>query len=122
MNIDTNQIQSVITMITDNLGKAGEAAKPLALEYVRQYCAREFAYAILPAIIGIGFWIAGSIFCRQCWEYSDAEKLNDDDKYGSRALGCVFLLGAFLLGWLALDSSIGHVGNALAPLPSMLGK
>ena len=108
-------------MINDELNKGVGAAKPLAMEYLRQYCMREMLYGIFYCILAILFssmlgFAAGKLF----WS---ASKQEDSDLAGAvLCMGTFVALVAILAFWTGSDAGVTHIGHSLAPLPSLLGK
>lgn len=120
MNIDTNQISQVLGLITGELEKGVSAAKPLALEYLRQYCAREMLYGVFYCILALMF---SAVFTIGAVKLARSVGDADDDTRGFLyGVATLFMFCAVLAFWCGSDAGVTHIGYALAPLPSMLGK
>jgi hypothetical protein len=116
MDINTNQISQVISLITNELGKGVETAKPLALEVVRQYRARESMYIIVSFFICL---IASGITAFLIEFLKKNYSIMGDE---SIIISFLAIVICTIVAFVSFLCGIGSLGNYIAPLPSMLGK
>lgn len=119
MNIDTNQISQIFGLITSELGKGIDVAKPVANEYLRQYCSRELMFGITFHIIA--FTIVGLVIFG--WRLIIKTREQRDNSLEDILPTCtISSIGLIAIAMILLWNGIAHIGNYIAPLPALIGK
>jgi hypothetical protein len=116
MDINTNQVSQVLSLITNELSKGVETAKPLALEYLRQYCARELMYTIASFFICL---ISSGILAFTIKFFKKSYSIMGDE---SKVVSFLSIVIWTIVALVSFICGIGSLGNYIAPLPSMIGK
>ena len=105
-----------VDKLAEKLGVAVEKLQPLAEETIRQYVARETAYAIIGGFFAfVGFFF---LFCA-CPYFVKKVTETKEEAYGSLAVGCGIFGVVGIIGGLV--EGISALGNVLAPIPGLLG-
>jgi uncharacterized membrane protein YbhN (UPF0104 family) len=113
-----SNIIAVVDAITDKVGMSVEAAAPLAQETVRQYVTKQTLFAVVGFVVVLVLLaIAAVMFCL-------ARKVSRSEQYDSdeREFGCyVISIVIVVIAIATAIVSVYHLGNAIAPYPSLLG-
>lgn len=113
------KLSELIDNLSDKLGVATDKLEPIAKEGLDQYALREgilsgvhfFFLIIFIVLILVGFKIAKNA----------PQPKNENDVPGRIIFGVLLCVGATIGIIISLYYGISHLGNAVAPLPSILG-
>lgn len=109
--MNSDDVNKVIDKLADKLGVAVEQVEPLAEQVVSQYVLRSTFWGIGSLIIAISFLVVGVVMCHRT--------LKDNPHETEVAAAWAIIMSVIALIPLAL--AFQNLGNAIAPLPSMLG-
>jgi len=119
VNIDTNQISQIFGLITSELSKGIDIAKPITNEYIHQYCTRELMFGITFHIIA--FTVVGLVILG--WRLIIKTGERRDNSLETLMPACtIFSIGLIAIAMILLCNGIDHIGNYIAPLPALIGK
>lgn len=111
-------MEVVIDKMAEKIGIAVEKLQPLAEETIRQYIARETAFAICGGI-AVLFGLFLGLVC-----IKSAIKVGEDlSSKGDKYIPLVVISGiaSLIFVIVGMVEGIAGLGNALAPLPGLLG-
>ena len=108
-------LENVVDTLADKIGLAATQIQPIAEETLRQFQMRAIVGVIVGCVLGLLLIFPG-IFCIKKALYYNKE--------AEEEISFAFTVGSVLILFAAVMSTcigLGSIGDAIAPLPGMLG-